>query len=134
MNKALSANFSPLEIKQLTCILRALKKSFWKQAEEQGRLDLGAKASNIVDAFIMPMYYVWEHYGYGDLIDLQPEGESLFPYMMFQNTVVETTTELIDVLRTENVFQGFEKDDKISETLVRIYEDLLDKIGSGIID
>lgn len=62
------------------------------------------------------------------------EGDSLFPYMMFESKAIEMLTDLIKLLETESPFTLLERNGAVTKGLLQIYRQMIADLKSGKIE
>ena len=106
---------------------------FMKTAERLGSNVNGFQIKESLETFKMPLYFAWQGYKYGWHTDFCEEGDSLFPFMMFEARMREVTMDLIEMLRTESPFAGVERNSMITNTLISIYTTFVNDLDNGTI-
>ena len=84
----------------------------------------GYSGNQMIDMFINPLLMAWEKYHYGSHDNFWQEGDSMFGYMMFEINAKEIITDLIKALQTESPFAQFERDSRITNGLLKVYNHL----------
>lgn len=84
-----------------------------------------------LENFKMPLYYAWRGYKYGWHTDFCEEGDSLFPFMLFERNIKGNTQNLINILHTQPLFA--QDGSMLTESLIYIYQKFLQDLEYGII-
>ena len=90
--------------------------------------------NQMVDMFKLPLYCAWQLYKYGWHTDFLEEGDSLFPYMMFETKAQDMIKDLINILKTESPFALLEKNNAITNGLLSVYSTMLNDFETGKIE
>ena len=81
--------------------------------------------------FKMPLYYAWRGYKYGWHTDFCEEGDSLFPFMLFERDIKGNIQKLINILHTQSPFA--QDGSMLTESLISVYQKFLQDLQCGII-
>ena len=84
-----------------------------------------------LERFIMPLYYAWRGYKYGWHTDFCEEGDSLFPFMLFERDINGNIQKLINILHTQSPFA--QDGSMLTESLISVYQKFLQDLQCGII-
>lgn len=81
-----------------------------------------------LEMFLNPLHYSWQELKYGLYTDFMDEGDSLFPYMMFDSDLKKNIQKVKDCLEEQSPFASVEKNGMITNSLIAIYDDILIKL------
>ena len=95
--------------------------------------EITLQINQTLEAFKIPLCFAWQGYKYGWHTDFSEEGDSLFPFMMFEMELKKNTKELIDLLRTQSPFASIERNSAITNSLISIYTTFIKDIDNGTI-
>lgn len=84
-----------------------------------------------LERFKMPLYYAWRGYKYGWHTDFCEEGDSLFPFMLFERDIKGNIQKLINILHTQSPFA--QDGSMLTESLISVYQKFLQDLQCGII-
>lgn len=132
-SEEISAKPSKQQIKQMIETISHVQEQFVKTAERFGDSMRGFQIKQSLETFKLPLFFAWRGYKYGWHTDWCEEGDSLFPFMMFEANLKKNTQELIDLLRTQSPFAQIERDSMITNTLISIYSTFISDIDNGTI-
>ena len=118
-------------IKTLIEVLSKIQDNASKFFESKGDGFQAFQYNQMVDTFKLPLYCAWQGYKYGWHTDFLEEGDSLFPYMMFEAKATEMLADLIKVLKDESPFALLERNGAITKELIKIYSTLKADIEAG---
>lgn len=124
---------SKQQIKQMIETISHVQEQFVKAAEHFGDNMRGSQIKQSFEVFKLPLFFAWRGYKYGWHTDWCEEGDSLFPFMMFEADIKKNTRELIDLLRTQSPFAQIEHNSMITNTLISIYSTFISDIDNGTI-
>lgn len=124
---------SKQQIKSMIETISHVQEQFVKAAEHFGDNMRGFQIKQSLETFKLPLFFAWRGYKYGWHTDWCEEGDSLFPFMMFEANLKKNTQELIDLLRTQSPFAQIERDSIITNTLISIYTTFINDIDNGTI-
>ena len=124
---------SKQQIKSMIETISHVQEQFVKAAERYGDNMRGFQIKQSLETFKLPLFLAWRGYKYGWHTDWCEEGDSLFPFMMFEADLKKNTQELIDLLRTQSPFAQIERDSIITNTLISIYTTFINDIDNGTI-
>lgn len=124
---------SKQQIKQMIETISQVQKQFVKAAEHFDDSMRCFQIKQSFETFKLPLFFAWRGYKYGWHTDWCKEGDSLFPFMMFEADLKKNTQELIDLLRTQSPFAQIEHNSMITNTLISIYSTFINDIDKGII-
>ena len=114
-------------INSLILSLKKISSDFWDFYEQHSNRELMEQTirfTQMIDMFINPLLMAWEKYHYGSHDNFWQEGDSMFGYMMFEINAKEIITDLIKALQTESPFAQFERDSRITNGLLKVYNHL----------
>lgn len=120
-------------IKKMIDTISQVQSIFMKTAERLGSNVNGFQIKESLETFKMPLYFAWQGYKYGWHTDFCEDGDSLFPFLMFEARMKEMTIDLIEMLRTESPFAGVERNSMITNTLISIYTTFVNDLDNGTI-
>ena len=120
-------------IKKMIDTISQVQSLFMKTAERLGSNVNGFQIKESLETFKMPLYFAWQGYKYGWHTDFCEEGDSLFPFIMFETKMKDITIDLIEMLRTESPFASVERDSMITNTLISIYTAFVNDLDNGTI-
>ena len=119
-------------IQQLVKAVSTIQDNMTKHVEQTGGDAIQSFQFNqVIEMFKLPLYCAWQLYNYGWHTDFMKEGESMYPYMMFEMNPIEITSNLINTLKTESPFRYFERNSMITNGLLDVYTKLLNGLKSG---
>lgn len=118
-------------IKSLIEVLSKIQEKASKHFEAQGDEFQVFEYNQMVETFKLPLYCAWRLYNYGWHTDFLEEGDSLLPYMIFEDRAEEMLNDLIKLLKTESPFRMLERNGAISRALIEVYSQLLSDLQSG---
>jgi hypothetical protein len=124
---------SKQQIKLMIETISHVQEQFVKTAERLGDSMRGFQIKQSLEAFKLPLFFAWRGYKYGWHTDWCEEGDSLFPFMMFEADLKKNTQDLIDLLRTQSPFAQIERNSMITNTLISIYSTFISDIDNGTI-
>lgn len=119
------------KIKSLIEVLSKIQENASKHFEAQGNKFQVFEYNQMVETFKLPLYCAWRLYNYGWHTDFLEEGDSLLPYMIFEDRAEEMLNDLIKLLKTESPFRMLERNGAISRALIEVYSQLLSDLQSG---
>ena len=102
-------------------------------AEQLGDEIRGFQIRHNLETFKLPLFFAWQAYKYGWHTDWCEEGDSLFPFMMFEIDLKKNIKKLIDQLQSESPFAQIERNSAITNTLISIYTAFINDIDDGTI-
>ena len=85
-----------------------------------------AETCRIIDVFILPLYYIWEHFCHRRLKELDFEEHLDKPYKRFKQNPLTNTWELYLFISVINAFEDVLQNKKLSKELPYIYKKLID--------
>lgn len=129
-----SNTLSKENIKILIEVLNKFHENASKFFEAQGDGLQAFQYGQMIEMFKMPLYCAWQLYKYGWHTDFMKEGDSLFPYMMFESKAIEMLTDLIKLLETESPFTLLERNGAVTKGLLQIYHQMIADLKSGKIE
>lgn len=118
------------QIKDLIEIISNIQKGIMN-APNLGEQETRYRFKLYLDTFKFPLYFAWRGYGYGWHTDFCEEGESLFPYMVFESDLRKNTQDQLDTLKTNSPFAHFEPNSEITNMLIAIYSTFIKDIDEG---
>lgn len=121
-------------IKVLVDVLNKIHENATKFFEKQGDGLQAFQYGQMIEAFKLPLYCAWQLYKYGWHTDFMKEGDSLFPYMMFESKALEMLTDLIKLLESDSPFTLLERNGTVTKGLLQIYRQMLSDLESGKIE
>lgn len=121
-------------IKILVEVLNKFQESTSKYFDAQGDGMQAFQYGQMIEMFKMPLYCAWQLYKYGWHTDFMEEGDSLFPYMMFESKAIEMLNDLINLLETESPFSLIERNGAVTKGLLHVYRQMLADLKSGKIE
>lgn len=101
--------------------------------ESQGDGFKAFQYNQMIEAFKMPLYCAWQAYKYGWHTDFMEEGDSLFPYLMFESKAEDMLNDLIRLLKDESPFAMLERNGAITNGLTLVFSRLLRDIKSEVV-
>lgn len=120
-------------IKKAIDTISQVQSQFSKIAEQMGDPIRGYETNQMFETFKLPLYFAWRGYKYGWHTDFCEEGDSLFPFMMFEMELRKNTQELIDLLKSQSPFAKIERDSAITKMLLSIFECFVQDIDNGTV-
>lgn len=87
--------------------------------------------AKLLEVYKNPLLFAWEKFKYGWHSDFWKEGDSMFEYDMFLFNAKDHLEKAIMSLERQSVFKEFEYDKEISDSLIRIYKELLKRLDNG---
>jgi len=121
------------EIKVMIDTISHIQSEFSKIGEKTGDGLQAFKLNQTFETFKMPLYYAWQGYDYGWHTDFCKEGDSLFPFMMFEMDIKNKTQQLIDILKDQSPFSQIERKSAITNSLISIYSRFIKDLDKGVI-
>ena len=128
-----SAKPTKQQIKNLIETISHVQEQFVKAAEQFGDSMRGFQIKQSLETFKLPLFFAWRGYKYGWHTDWCEEGDSLFPFMMFEADLKKNTQELIDLLRAQSPFAQIERNSAITNSLITIYTAFINDLDNGTI-
>lgn len=132
-SEEISAKPSKQQIKQMIETISHVQEQFVKTAERFGDSMRGFQIKQSLETFKLPLFFAWRGYKYGWHTDWCEEGDSLFPFMMFEADLKKNTQELIGLLQTQSPFAQIERNSMITNTLISIYTAFINDLDKGTI-
>lgn len=129
----ISAKPTKLQIKQMIEAISQVQEQFVKTADRLGDSMRGFQIKQSLETFKLPLFFAWRGYKYGWHTDWCEEGDSLFPFMMFEADLKKNTQELIGLLQTQSPFAQIERNSMITNTLISIYTAFINDLDKGTI-
>ena len=80
----------------------------------------------IIDTFILPLYYIWEHFCHRRLNELDFEEHLDKPYKKFTQNPLTNTWELYLFVSIKKPFEDVLQNKKLSKELPFIYKEFID--------
>lgn len=120
-------------IQKMIDTISQIQDQFVEAAEQIGDAIKGVQMRNALEQFKFPLFFAWQGYKYGWHTDWCKEGDSLFPFMMFEANMKNNTQDLIDMLQTQSPFVYFERNSAITKTLIAIYKTFINDIDNNTI-
>ena len=120
-------------IKTMIETISHVQDQFDRVAEQMGDPMRGLQMRHGLEQFKFPLFYAWQGYKYGWHTDWCKEGDSLFPFMMFEADMAMNTQNLLEMLQTESPFAGIERNSAITNTLIAIYSVFINDIKNKTI-
>lgn len=120
-------------IKTMVETISHVQDQFDRVAEQMGDPMRGLQMRNALEQFKFPLFFAWQGYKYGWHTDWCKEGDSLFPFMMFEADMAKNTQDLLEMLQTESPFAGIERNSAITNTLISIYTVFINDIKNKIV-
>lgn len=120
-------------IKTMIETISHIQDQFDKVAEQMGDPLRGVQMRHGLEQFKFPLFYAWQGYKYGWHTDWCKEGDSLFPFMMFEIDMVKNTQDLLGMLQSESPFVGIERNSAITNALIAIYTAFINDIKNKTI-
>lgn len=124
---------SKQQIKNMIETISHVQEQFTKAAERVGDSIRGLQIRQFLETFKLPLFFAWRGYKYGWHTDWCEEGDSLFPFMMFEANLTKNTQELINTLRTQSPFAQIERNSMITNSLISIYTAFINDLDNGTI-
>lgn len=85
----------------------------------------------MLETYKLPLFFAWQGYDYGWHTDFCEEGDSLYPFMMFELDLVNNTQKFIDLLREKSPFSIIEKNSEITNALISVYTAFVNDLKNG---
>lgn len=120
-------------IKNMIEAISQVQDEFDKAAEHFGDPMRGLQIRENLETFKMPLFFAWRGYKYGWHTDWCEEGDSLFPFMMFEADLKKNTKELLNLLKTQSPFAQIERNSMITNSLISIYTAFINDLDNGTI-
>ncbi len=120
-------------IKNMIEAISHVQDEFDKAAEHFGDPMRGLQIRENLETFKMPLFFAWRGYKYGWHTDWCKEGDSLFPFMMFEADLKKNTKELLNLLKTQSPFAQIERNSMITDSLISIYTAFINDLDNGTI-
>lgn len=120
-------------IKKMIEVISQVQIQFDEVAEQLGVDIRGFQIRQNLETFKLPLFFAWQAYKYGWHTDWCEEGDSLFPFMMFEIDLKKNIKKLIDQLQSESPFAQIERNSAITNTLISIYTAFINDIDDGTI-
>lgn len=124
---------SKSQIKQLIETISHIQSQFSKVGERTGDSLRAFEINQTLETFKIPLCLAWQGYKYGWHTDFSKEGDSLFPFMMFEMDLKKNTKQLIDILRRQSPFATIERNSAITNALIAVYTTFIKDIDNGSI-
>ena len=124
---------SKSQIKQLIETISHIQSQFSKVGERTGDSLRAFEINQTLETFKIPLCLAWQGYKYGWHTDFSKEGDSLFPFMMFEMDLKKNTKQLIDILRRQSPFATIERNSAITNALIAVYTTFIKKNREVII-
>ena len=121
-------------IKKLIEVINRVQKQFSLAGKNLGDPMKAFQLNHFLETFKMPLYFAWQGYDYGWHTDFCEEGDSLFPFMMFETDLIKNTKELIELLQTNSPFASIEKNSAITNALIAVYTTFVEDLEEGKIN
>ena len=115
-------------IRDVVQAMKAMKASSF--INEKGDVDFKnvTETCRMVDAYILPIYYIWEHRLHGNLSDLSFEEHLQKPYQKFSENPLSNTCELYLLLKLNEGLAGYLKEKLLMLEVSKIYETLINTL------
>lgn len=119
------------EIKDLIEVISKIQKNGIKYFDDKGDGLQAFQFGQLMESFKLPLFCAWQLYKYGWHTDFMKEGDSMFPYLMFESNAKNIIQDLLDNLHSNSPFRALEKNSAITNGLIGVYSRLLNDLKSG---
>ena len=106
--------------------LKEAKTKSFQSINELADFKKVTETCRIIDTFILPLYYIWEHCLHRQLKELGFEEHLEKPYQRFLQNPLTNTWELYLFISIKTPFEDVIRNKKLSKELAIIYKELVD--------
>lgn len=122
------------DMERIRTVVNGLKEArLYAFTGNKGLVDVrqATEACRIVDTFMLPLYFIWEHCCKRKLIELAFENYLEQPYRKFEQNPITSTWELYLFISTQTPFDRVLRNKNLSKEITNIYKHFINAEGGG---
>ena len=124
--KQLNMKYNEDKIRTIVSDLKEVKTQSFKSVNGLTDFKKVTETCRIIDTFILPLYYIWEHYCHRQLKELDFEAHLDKPYKKFILNPLTNTWELYLFISIKKTFEDLLQNKRLSKELPCIYKEFID--------